>query len=185
MVLQNKKTFMDLKAAFLAEHSKDQTGKIITWIGDDPSRTALLMQVFLQDEYRVVQRAAWVLSGLAQLHPSLMLPYLPLLASRLGDKSAHIAVRRNIFRLFQYVPLPEPVHAPLMQHAFEALADQKEALAVRAFAMSVLARLALLYPEINNELRLLLEDALAQPQAPSFKSRAVKVLHQINRAAAT
>lgn len=176
---------MDLREAFLTEHSKNQTDKIITWIGDDPSRIALLMQLFLHDEYRVVQRAAWALSGLAQRHPALMLPYLPLLASRLGDETVHIAVRRNIFRLFQYVPLPEPVHAPLMQYAFDALANQKEALAVRAFAMSVLARLALLYPEINNELRLLLEDAMAQPQAPSFKSRAAKVLRQINRSADT
>jgi hypothetical protein len=45
--------------------------------------------------------------------------------------------------------------------------------------MSILARLVETYPEISNELRLIIEDALQHEAAASFKSRAKKVLNQL------
>lgn len=174
---------MDLRQALLAEHSKNQAEKIITWIGGDAGRISQLIHIFMHDEHLVVQRAAWIVSGVAVQHPDLMQPHIPSLVKRLQDKGIHDAVKRHVLRLFQYTALPEAIHADLMNSCFDALSDPKEAPAVRAFAMTVLARLALLYPELNNELVLILEDALRHEQLPSFKSRAKKILQQIKKAA--
>lgn len=170
---------MNLKEALLAEHSKEQVGKIVAYIGEDERKLAELMRLFLHDEYRVVQRAAWVVSSVAQSQPRMVHPYLSRLVSRLGDEDIHVAVKRNVLRILQDVPLEQHIQEPLMNHCFDYLTNYGEALAVRAFALSLLARLALVYPELNNELKMIIEDALQHEPAASFKSRAKKVLKQI------
>ncbi len=173
---------MDLRQALLEEHSKNQVAMIVTWIGSDTTRIARLIHIFMHDEYRVVQRAAWVVSSVAAQYPHLVVPHMPALVKRLQDKGIHDAVKRNVLRLFQFTELPEAIHGALMNCCFDALTDAKEALAIRAFAMTVLARLTAWYPELNNELVLILEDALQQQQSPSFKSRAKKILQQAKKA---
>lgn len=170
---------MDLREAILEEHSKKQVAAIVHWIGNDKQKIDRLMKLFLHDEYRVVQRAAWIVSDIAALHPQLMQRYIPALVNRLDDADTHIAVKRNVYRMMQYLDLPESIHSNLMNHCFESLVNPKEALAVRAFAMTILARFAAIYPEIRNELKLIIDDALLQETAPSFKSRAKKTLKQI------
>ena len=63
---------MDLKEALLREHSKRQTQSISDFIGNHQSRFDALMQIFFTEDYRVVQRAAWVLSYSAMAHPILV-----------------------------------------------------------------------------------------------------------------
>ena len=170
---------MNLREAILAEHSKTNTQKIVQWIGNDPEKIRKLIDILLNDEYRVVQRAAWIMSDVAKIHPDLMLKHIPVLVEKLKDTKAHIAVKRNVYRVLQFVELPEAIHGDLMNDCFESLMNPREALAVRAFAMSILARLVKTYPEISNELRLIIEDALQHEAAASFKSRAKKVLNQL------
>jgi len=57
---------MNLREQLLLEHSKTNSELITKWIGKNKSRFSELMQLFLHDEYRVVQRAAWVLSMVAE-----------------------------------------------------------------------------------------------------------------------
>jgi len=171
---------MNLKETILEEHSKARTERIVGWVGDDKERLRQLMNLFLHDEYRVVQRAAWAVSEVAEHHPALFAPYLPVIMDKLNETGAHPAVRRNIFRIFDRLELPEPLHGALLHHAFTALEDPQEALAVRAFAIGILTRLMKQYPEIVTPFHILLEDFLQQESAPSFKSRAAKALKQID-----
>ena len=48
---------MNLREALLKEHSKVQTMRIVEYVGDDKERFAQLMDLFLNDVYRVSQRA--------------------------------------------------------------------------------------------------------------------------------
>jgi hypothetical protein len=171
---------MNLRETILAEHSKANTQKIVQWIGNDPEKIQKLIDILHTGEYRLVQRATWVMSDVAEIHPDLMKKYVPEFVEKLKDTSAHIAVKRHIYRMLQSLELPEAVHGDLMNHCFESLISPKEALAVRVFAMSILARMTEMYPEISNELRLIIEDALQQETAASFKSRAKKVLNQLH-----
>lgn len=170
---------MNLRETILAEHSKVNTQQIVQWVGNDPEKIQKLIDILHTDEYQVVQRAAWVMSDVAEVQPGLMQKYVPELVEKLKDTRVHIAVKRHIYRMLQYLELPEATHGDLMNNCFESLINPKEALAVRAFAMSILARMTEMYPEISNELRLVIEDALQQEAAPSFKSRAKKVLNQL------
>lgn len=60
---------MDLRNQILKEHTKINCQKIIDWVGNDLKRFNELFQLFLNDEYRVSQRAAWPISYCAIAHP--------------------------------------------------------------------------------------------------------------------
>lgn len=170
---------MNLREAILEEHSKAQTKMITDWIGTDAERLAALMDLFMNDEYRVVQRSAWMVSEVARKQPAMFKPYLPMLVDKLEDKEAHNAVKRNILRIFDNIDLPETLHGPIMHHCFKTLEDINETLAARAFSIGILSGLAKIYPEIKNEFKMILEDHLQHESAPSFKSRANKALKQM------
>ncbi|MBS0029770.1 hypothetical protein ACTJJ0_16805 [Chitinophaga sp. 22321] len=170
---------MDLRSEILAEHSRAQSLHITGWIGHDAVRFKQLIQLFLHDEYRVVQRAAWIISMVADNHPLLLTPHLPAMVARMEEKGMPAAVRRNVVRILQQVPIPENLHGPVMNCCFAFLEDPQETTAVKAFSMTVLARLAGNYPEIKNEIRLLIEELLENNASPGIRSRARKVLKEI------
>ena len=63
---------MDLRGEILKEHSKAQCDKIVAWVGSSQSRFDELFKLFLNDNYRVTQRAAWPLSYCVRTHPALI-----------------------------------------------------------------------------------------------------------------
>jgi len=170
---------MDLRSEILAEHSRTQTLHIAAWIGHDTGRFNRLIKLFLQDEYRVVQRAAWVISMVADKHPLVLAPHLPVMVARMEEAGMPVAVKRNVVRILQYVPIPEDLHGPVMNCCFAFLEDPEETVAVKASSMTVLARLAQDYPDIKNEIRLLIEEQLENNPSPGIRSRARKVLKEI------
>lgn len=173
---------MDLREQVLADHTRPNAVRIADWIGRDQKRFDALMQLFLYDEHRVVQRSAWVLSMCADRHPELVLPYMDRMLAHCTKEGVHIAVKRNVTRLLQHMPIPEAQEEAVLNLCFESLADPKEAIAVRCFSMGILADLTARYPEIKNELRHLIEEALEhQEVSAAYKSKAKRVLQQLNK----
>ncbi|WP_343703042.1 hypothetical protein [Chitinophaga sp.] len=172
---------MHLREEILKENSRAQTLRIAHWVGKDPERTAALAHLFLHDEYRVVQRAAWILSYVASSHPSLLQPHLPQMVARMGDPGIPVAVKRNVVRILQFMTVPEALQGPVMDYCFRFLEDPAETIAVRAFSMTVLANLAQQYPDIRHEIILLIEEQLREGASPGFRSRAKKTLAQLEK----
>ena len=170
---------MNLREEILKEHSKVQTTKIANWIGDDEKRFAALVDLFLHDEYRVVQRAAWIVSVVAEDQPELLAPHLNAMIKRMQQEGLPTAVKRNVVRVLQHVKIPKKLHGPVMNTCFEFLSDPKETIAVRCFSMTVLANLSKDYPEIRTELRTLIEEVLRQKASAGMRVRARDVLKSI------
>ncbi|MBC7946706.1 MAG: hypothetical protein H7Y42_02420 [Chitinophagaceae bacterium] len=162
---------MDLRDTILEEHSKAQTARIVKWIGNNQSRFDELFKIFLNDEYRVVQRAAWPLSECVVDHPALINKHFTKLLQNLRKPGHHDAVKRNTVRLLQFVTIPKKFHGDLMDLCFTYIADPKEKVGVKAFALTVLGNLCDAYPEIRNEIKLLIEDRWEHETA-AFRVRA-------------
>lgn len=173
---------MNLREAILQEHSRAHTLAISQWVGDNPQRIAALMQLFMHGEYRVVQRAAWIVSYVARSQPALMAPYLPQLVQRMQDTGTHVAVKRNVLRILQETELPESLHGDMMHTCFDIVINPDEAVAVRAFALGILGRLSLVYTGIRNELQLVIEDLQSQDPAAALRSKTRQVLQMMRRA---
>jgi len=170
---------MKLRAEILKEHSKAQCNKIVEWVGGDQKRFDELFYLFLHDEYRVVQRAAWPVSYCVMAYPSFINRHWNKLISNLQKPGIHGAVKRNSIRLLQDIDIPERYRGAIMDICFKYLASPAEAIAVKVFSMTVLGNLAKYYPEIIPELKLMIEDQLPR-QTAGFKSRAKKVLKELN-----
>ena len=159
----------------MTEHSKQQTMAIVEYIGEDPKRFAELMKVFFAGDYRLTQRAAWPMNYCAELHPKLILPYLPKLLDCLEREDMHDAVRRNVVRLLQYIEIPKRLTGKVYSHCIDLLDDADQPAAVRAFAMTVATRIAKSEPDLINELRLIVSKHLPHATA-AFRARAKQVL---------
>jgi hypothetical protein len=166
---------MNLRETILAEHSKAQTNKIIRWVGQSQQRFDELLQLFLKDEYRVTQRAGWPLSYIGRKYPALVHKHLKKLINNLQKKDLHDAVKRNTVRLFEHIPILEKYHGDIMTICFDFIQSPEETVAVKAFSLAILGKLLPLYPDIANELKLVIEERWEHETA-AFHSRARKIL---------
>jgi hypothetical protein len=169
---------MDLRKALLAEHSKKQADKIVAYVGGSQNRFDDLMTLFLSNEYRVVQRAAWPMSYCVIAHPELVAKHIKKLMKALGDNKAHSAVRRNVMRLLPHVNVPEKYHGELIDKCIQFIVTPDEKAAVKAFALMSLEKYAKEYPDIVREVELIILDQWDR-EAPSFHSRAKKFLKSV------
>ena len=170
----------DLREAILAEHSKEQALMIVKWIGDNIERHHQLMDFFFGKEKRVHQRAAWIILLSYQQYPKLIQPYLIKMVDNL-DYPIHDAVIRNTIRIFEEVNIPEEVEGKLYDKCLHYLSSPKYAVAIRAFSMTVAARIAIKYPELKEELKELIEQFDKYEQKPGFHSRAKKILKLLEK----
>ncbi len=167
---------MDLKTELLREHSKVQALKITAYIGNDPKKFDQLMTLFFDKEYRVTQRAAWVVSHCGKNHPELIIPYIDKMIKNL-KKEVHVAVVRNTLRLLQDMDIPPHLWGITADICFKIM-ESNAPIAVKVFGMTVLANICEKEPDLKNELRLIIEDQLPYGSA-GFKSRANKILKRL------
>lgn len=168
---------MNIREALLEVHSKAQAAKIADHVGDNPERFAELMKLLLGPVYRISQRAAWPVSYCIERNPDLIKPYFNVLIKQLENDDAHVAVRRNVARLFQFVEIPKRYQGRLFDACYNLLNDADQPVAVRVFSMTVAAKLARNEPELLDELRLV---ATKHPSlmTAGFRSRFRRVLGQ-------
>lgn len=172
---------MDIRAALLKRHSKNQTMMIVNYIGDDGERFAELIGYFLGDNYRLSQRAAWVVGYCAQYQPQLVAPYLETMIDLLERKDMHVAVRRNVVRFLQFIEIPDDLKGKAYDHCLNLLGDPNEPIAVRCFAMGVAFNIAKNESDLLGELKLLIAESIKHGITPGLASRARKILNYESR----
>ncbi len=169
---------MNLEEELRKKQTKGNCNRIVTWIGDNEERFAVLMKLFFSREYRITQHAAWPMSYCIRSHPSLVKPYFRQFMDQLSDEDAHPAAKRNIVRLLQFVEVPKKYQGKLMDSCFNFINSPEEAIAVKAFSLTILENLSAVYPEIISEIRAVIE-ARWEFETAAFKSRGSKILKRL------
>lgn len=77
---------MNLREEILKEHSKQHALKIAEYACQSNKNFTELMNCFLDDEYRLAQRAAWSVSWAAKKKPAMVMPYVKDLVAVLQKK---------------------------------------------------------------------------------------------------
>lgn len=170
---------MDLRKQVLNADSKVEARAIVDSIGTNQAHFDALMQLFLYDEWRLGQRASWIVGMCAEAHPSLIMPHIEAMITKLRAPH-HDAVRRNIVRTFQFIDLPEEWLGEVVDLCFQYLANPQEPIAVRVFSMTVLYQASLREPDLQYELCLIIEQHLPESSA-GFRSRGRKILAQLKK----
>lgn len=171
---------MDIRKALSDEHSRVQTDRIVRYIGSDPKRFAGLMAVFFKGDARLTQRAAWPMSYCVRKHPALANPYYKKWINKLQEPGVHPGVTRNIVRLLQDTDIPTRYHGQVMNTCFHLITAVETPAAIKAFSLTILDHLAVIYPDIRPELKLIIETQWHQ-EKPAFRSRAKKVLQNLKK----
>jgi hypothetical protein len=169
---------MKLRETILSEHSKANCIKITNWVGSNQDRFDELFNLFLNDEYRVVQRAAWPLSYAVITHPSLIQKHFGRLLKNLKKPGLHDAVKRNTVRLLQDIVIPKKYQGEIMNLCFDYIISPTEKPAVKAFSLTVLQHLSKQYPEIKQELKTIIDDRWDFESA-AFRARAKKIIKEL------
>ncbi|HEY6161803.1 MAG TPA: hypothetical protein VI112_11280 [Bacteroidia bacterium] len=169
---------MNIRKALLAEHSKRQTLRIVSYIGSDSKRFAKLMEAFFSNEYRVTQRAAWVLTWTAKNDLQLFKPWIGKMIRNLRAEGIHDSVKRNTLRVLCDIQIPERLQGDIAHACFDLLHACNEPIAVKVFAMTILTNLCKQHPGMSPEVRLEIEDRMRSGSA-AIRSRGKKLLARL------
>lgn len=161
---------MDPEQALREEHSKRRTRELVKWVGGNPRRFAKLVALMTGGERVLEQRAAWVVSDCVERFPRLAGPHLECLLGNLERSGLHDAVVRGTFRLLQFADIPPRLEGRVCGTAMAALGGAAP-VAAKACAITVLRRLIDRYPEIEDEVRLLIREQW-HDAPPAIRSRA-------------
>ena len=168
-----------MQQAILKEHSKQQTMRIVNFIGTNTQRMAELMDLFLEGDSLERQRAAWVVYHFTPEQQSQSKSYFEQLLNGLTEE-VHPAVWRATLRLFHRAGIPERLEGRIVSLAFDVLADPTKAIATKVYAMSILGDFCKKEPDLAGELRLLIEEQWPHSSA-GFKSRGRKILKMLEQ----
>jgi 8-oxo-dGTP diphosphatase len=99
-------------------------------------------------------RASWTLSKVCDKFPEMIYPYMTEIIEGL-KRIDNESTERSFLRIISLVD-PERLsrrhHGILTDHCFNALASATSAIAVKAYSMEIIYKLALIYPELAHEL---------------------------------
>ena len=168
---------MDIQELLLLEHSKENMLRVATEIESNPELFGELMKILMSDNVRETQHAAWAMSHALELRPDLATPYIGELVAAL-NKPVHDAVIRAITRYLQTADLPEDLHDSIWDSCSRLLMSAQTAIAPKVFAMTILARIVELWPELSSELRFMIEEQMPFGSA-GFRNRGNKVLKKL------
>ncbi len=157
--------------------SKEMNKDLVQYFVDNPKEINPLLQHIEEGNGKSSDRASWVLTHIWDDYPYLIEQHLPYLI-KLLEYGATEPTQRNIIRILQDSELPEDQHGFLVEYCFQKIIDPKNAIALRVFSIPVLYRLSIIYPDLQAEFKLCLEELI--PQASSgLKNRAKKYLKLI------
>jgi hypothetical protein len=93
----------------------------------------------------------------------------------LERKDVHNAVIRNSVRILEAIDIPEQFNGGVMNNYFSFIENPTTPVAIKAFSLTTLANLSKQYPEIKNELKLIIEERW-NIETAAFRSRGKKIL---------
>ncbi len=159
-------------------HSKALRNELITYVGNSAKKMKALMHFFFHDNLQYCQRSSWSVGVIGVENHKLVAPYLEQMVKTL-DNPKHDAVARNILRIFEDIDLPEDLEGHLCDKCFDYVENPKHAIALRAFGLTVLQKIARSYPELQSELVALVKEIMPMGSA-AIKVRCRRVLKEFD-----
>ncbi len=160
------------------EHSRAQKDKIVNYVLEDKKHFSELMKCFFDGETRVCQRAAYPLLDIALAQPQWFNPYFKKFLKKLDEPNNHPAILRNTVRILAEIEIPKKFEMSFLDKCIEYIMDNDLPVAIRAFAITVAGKICKPHPELLDELAMIVEEQMNNPQKPAFKFRAKKLLRE-------
>lgn len=140
-----------------------------------------LIKLCMSSDEQLSSRAVWVFWHCYELDKSILKKYQDVLILNLKNINLHDGVKRNTLRLFQKNKIPQIHEAFMLDMCYSYIKNITEAIAVRAFAITVIYNISLPYPELLSELKATLQLINHPNETPGIKSRIINTIKNIDK----
>ena len=144
-------TPVTLRDLLLKGTGRAHTDMLCEALEQNPALFDELVSIYLANEDPASRKAAWAVDLYLERHPECMQHYIEDMVLLLEHPS-HDAIKRHTLRMLMRLPLPVRELGTLMNICFGWLVSPREPVAPKVYSMEILYRLALIYPELRNEL---------------------------------
>jgi 8-oxo-dGTP diphosphatase len=121
---------------------------------DNPAIFRKLLEFSYSDDRKLAFHASWILSKVCDKFPEIIDPFLPSIIESLW-KIDNESAQRSFLRIISLSDLEKinnKQHGLLAEHCFTALRSGFSAIAIKAYSMEIIFKLAFIYPELAHEL---------------------------------
>jgi hypothetical protein len=170
--------YLKLEKKLEGKHSKELIRNIVSYVGSNPTRFSELLKGIGHGPQRKRMGLSWAMSYCVENHPNLLTKHFNELIKLTSEESISTPIKRNCIRALQFVTIPIRYQGLVVTLCFQLLNTRTETVAIRVYAMTVLANLVGQNPELRREVVQSIEDGLMYAQ-PAYLSRAKKVLKEL------
>lgn len=141
-----------------------------------------LIEYSYSSENKLAFRASWILTKVCDKYPEIIHPHLPRIVEKISKLDNESALRSflRILSLTDLTQLDKKHHGMLADECFSQLNSGFSAIAIKAYAMEILYRLSVLYPELINELAISIRNIMDLKSA-GIISRGRAILKKISQ----
>ena len=150
---------MNIREQLLLIHSKENSQKIAAYIGKNLKRYTALWEMVQHDDPPIPQRGSWVLDHCPMSYTSDIKTFVPEMIDLL-ELPVHDAVKRNLVKILAQADIPEDRSSSLFDHCIDWIIDAKTPIAIKAHCMDIAANIAMPFPELLEELKVVIKDQM-------------------------
>lgn len=140
-----------------------------------------LFKLSIDEDPVLCNRAMWILWHCSIIDYGRIKPFLTKLIIHLNNKTIPTGVVRCILAMFQEESVPVKFESFMLDKCFGYILDSTQAIAVRAFAMTVVLNISKKYPELLQELKSTLLHLPLNEESPGIRTRTRNTLKQIEK----
>jgi hypothetical protein len=170
---------MDIRSLLTNLPSRVEKEIYISGVGGSEAQFSSLLELVFTEKDPVSWRAAWVLDGSDEQYPGLAIRHISTIIQQLPDLESHGSLR-SLLRMLCRHEIPEEDQGLLIDLCFSYMTSELYPVAVKVHAMQIIYNHALLYPELKEELRTVIEDQM-ENNSVGFSSRGRRILRQMEQ----
>lgn len=130
----------------------------VEWVAnsaiENPAIFRKLLDYSFSEDKKLAFRSSWTMTKVCDKYPDMIYPHLTRVVEGLG-RLDNESTQRSFLRIISFSDLKRISnnhHGILADHCFSALRSGFSAIAIKAYSMEILYKLAVIYPELANEL---------------------------------
>ncbi|WP_052444634.1 hypothetical protein [Flammeovirga sp. OC4] len=158
--------------------SKEDRDRFIETIIQEDKQDWLYNEIKKQDN-PYGNQLAWALSALCDLNGDWLEKHRDDIVDWLPNFKTQ-GIKRSILRSVIPLSLSTEKEGEWVDYLFEVIQSMETDIAVKVHAIEILAKYVMQYPELANELYLILEDGMPY-YGPALKSRSKKVMQKLSK----
>lgn len=137
----------------------------------DPKIVKELVKMTLGEDLTLSMRASWALQHISFKHPKLIRKEISSLVKFLRKEKQHTGAIRNVIRILYEIGVPEKYCSEVFDLCMNFIKNATLPHAIRAFSITMVGQICLMYPELKHEVDLVLSELSTFSQPPSLTVR--------------